>query len=29
MLIDLEHNFVVVGERFDWTLDDVEAWLAD
>jgi hypothetical protein len=28
MLVDLEHNFIVGGERYDWTLDDVEAWLA-
>ena len=29
MLLNLEYNIVVGGERYDWTLDDVEAWLAD
>ena len=27
MIYDLEGNYVVAGERFDYDLDDVERWL--
>jgi hypothetical protein len=28
-VIKPNRNFIVVGARFEWTLDDIEAWLAD
>ena len=27
MVVDDSRNFIVAGERFDMTLDDVEEWL--
>lgn len=27
MVIDADANFIVGGSRFDWSLDDIEAWL--
>ncbi|HEV2109065.1 MAG TPA: hypothetical protein VGR16_12445 [Thermomicrobiales bacterium] len=29
MIADIDHNAVVAGERFDWTLNDVETWLSE
>lgn len=27
MIVDVERNFIVAGERFDMTLDDIGKWL--
>jgi len=29
MIIDANDNWIAAGERFDLTLEDVEAWLAE
>ncbi len=29
MLVDLAHNVVALGSRYDASLDDIEAYLAD
>lgn len=26
-IINVEHNLIVVGANFDWSIDDVEAWV--